>query len=99
MEGLAFVMALAVIVEGLVQYVKDTIKAISERQCKTVLTQLISLALSITLCVLTRADLFPYIGIQFAPAWIGFVLTGCVISRGANYMSDFVKRLQTGAKS
>ena len=33
-------------------------------------------------------------GISFSVHWLGTLLTGIVISRGSNYASDLIKRLQ-----
>ena len=40
------------------------------------------------------ADIFALMGISFSVHWLGTLLTGIVISRGSNYASDLIKRLQ-----
>lgn len=94
MEGIVLVLALAVIVEGLVQYAKEIGKAIGAKEWKVALTQGCALVIGIVLCLLTGADLFSVVGIQFLWPVAGTVLTGIIISRGANYVSDLIKRIQ-----
>ena len=40
------------------------------------------------------SSVFAAVGVSFCWSWLGRVLTGTLISRGANYVSDFVKKLQ-----
>lgn len=96
MTGVVLILAMAVIVEALVQYGKEIGKAVVAKEYKTVVTQAIGLVCGIALCLLTGADLFGTAGIAFVWPVVGPVLTGVIISRGANYVSDFVKRLQVG---
>lgn len=96
MTGIVLILAMAVVVEALVQYGKEIGKAAVAKEYKTVVTQAIGLVCGIALCLLTGADLFGTVGIEFVWPVVGPVLTGVIISRGANYVSDFVKRLQIG---
>ena len=41
-----------------------------------------------------ETDLFAALGLAFAARWVGVVLTGLFASRGANYVSDLLKKLQ-----
>ena len=93
MEGLILVVVMAIIVEALVEYGKSIAKAFAERSVKTAVTQLVAIGLGILLCFASRGDLFSLAGVTFGWPWLGMVLTGIIISRGANYVSDFVKRL------
>ena len=45
-------------------------------------------------CFAAGADIFALMGISFSVHWLGTLLTGIVISRGSNYASDLIKRLQ-----
>lgn len=86
---------LAVIVEALVEYAK-TVIAMTDK--KSVIIQLSALAVSITLCCLSGADILAQLGVTFAVPYIGCILTGVFASRGANYASDLIGKL-TAAKS
>ena len=94
MEGIVLIITLAVIVEALIEYAKSVGKAVAGGGWKTAATQLVAIVGAVALCVAAKADLFAAIGLQFVWPWLGVLLTGIIISRGANYVSDFIKRLQ-----
>lgn len=95
MQGILLIIVLATIVEGLVQYGKTVIDAFSNGAKKTAITQLIAMIIAIALCFTTGADLFAALGIAFNWPTVGIVLTGIFCSRGANYLSDFIKKIQS----
>lgn len=95
MRGILMVLALAVTVEAMVEYVKSIIKMVTERDGKTLITQLSALAVSILLCFAAGADLYTVLGLQFHLPGVGIILTGIFASRGANYVSDLIRRLQS----
>ena len=94
MEGIILILVMAIVVEALIEYAKTIGKAFANGGWKTAVTQLAAIALGVLLCFMTGGDLFAVVGIEFAWAWLGVFLTGILISRGANYVSDFAKRLQ-----
>lgn len=94
MKGIVLIVVLAIVVEALIEYAKAIGKAFASGEWKTAITQLAAIALGVFLCLMTGSDLFAVLGIEFTWAWLGIVLTGIVSSRGANYVSDFAKRLQ-----
>lgn len=94
MSGIILILALAVTVEAVVEYVKSIIKLITDKDAKTLITQLAALAVSILLCFAAGADLYAVLGLSFAVPGIGIVLTGIFGSRGANYVSDLVRKLR-----
>jgi len=47
---------------------------------------------AIALCFTYRADLFALLGIVSAWPWVGYLLTGLIIGRGANWVHDFAGR-------
>ena len=53
-----------------------------------------AVALGVLLCFGVGADFYAALGVNFNVAWIGIALTGIFASRGANYVSDLVKKLQ-----
>lgn len=73
---------------------KRDIKAIIEKQWKTAATQAGAVALGVLLCFGVGADFYAALGVNFNVAWLGIALTGVFASRGANYVSDLVKKLQ-----
>ncbi len=96
MEGVVLIITMAIIVEALIEYGKSIGKAFVGGEWKTAVTQLLAIAVAVLLCFMTGGDLFAVVGIAFIWPWLGIFLTGIIISRGANYVSDFVKKLQVG---
>lgn len=94
MQGIILVIALAVIVEAVVEYAKSIAKMFTVGEVKTGITQLCAIAVAIGLCLATGADLFAALGLDFGVPGIGAALTGLFASRGANYVSDIVGKLQ-----
>jgi len=94
MEGFILIISLAIITEALIEYGKSIGKAFAGGGWKTAVTQLAAIVVSVCLCVAARGDLFQVVGIHFSWPWLGVVLTGIIASRGANFVSDFYKRLQ-----
>ena len=94
MNRAVLVLMMAVTVEALVEYAKTFGKAILEKQWKTAATQAGAVALGVSLCFSAGADFYAALGVSFNAAWLGVALTGVFASRGANYVSDLVKKLQ-----
>ena len=95
MTGVILIIVMSIVVEALIEYAKTIGKAFTSGLWKTAIIQLAAIALGVLLCFMTGGDLFAVVGIAFAWPWFGAVLTGVIISRGANYVSDFIKRLQS----
>ena len=88
MNELLSIVMLSVVVEALVEYGKLIFrKAINWKQ-------IVTIVVSIALTVLAQKDVFALVGLTFAVPYIGMILTGIFMSRGANYFADFIKRLQ-----
>lgn len=49
-----------------------------------------SALVGILLCIAYRADLLALAGLQATTPFIGYIITGLVIGRGANYLHDLV---------
>ena len=98
-SGFWTVILLAIVVEGLVEYVKSVIRMFTKRDYKRGITQLAALACSIWLCLSAGADLFSMVGLSFGQPFVGRLLTGIFASRGANYVNDLVDRMRMVAKT
>ena len=92
-EGLLLVMVIAVTVEALVEYGKSAVAAVGGDK-KALVVQCIAIVVSVALCLLTGADFYGVLGIRFALAPVGVMLTGIFAARGANYLADLVGRLR-----
>lgn len=90
MNAVILIVILAVTVEALVEYVK-TILTLDK---KTIALQMSALAVSLLLCLATGADLYTLLGVSFVYPIIGVILTGVFASRGANFVSDLIGKLQ-----
>lgn len=81
-----------VIIAVLVEAIWENIKRVySESKIDT--SVIGSLAVSILVCVCTRADLFPLVGMPLAVPFLGSILTGIITARGANFVNDLFTRL------
>lgn len=95
MNTLVIAVVIAIVVEALIEYAKTIGKAVMNKQYKTAVTQLAAIAIGVGLCAAAGADVFAALGITFSIKVIGVVLTGIFASRGANYLSDIAKRIQS----
>ena len=94
MQTIVLILVLAITVEALIQYSKTNIEMQEKKQYKTFPTQLAAILLSVYICFAAGDDLYTLVGVSFAIPWLGMLFTGIVVSRGSNYTSDFIKRLQ-----
>ena len=57
-----------------------------------------SLVVAILICALTNVDIFPIIGVPITIPYIGAILTGIIVSRGANFVNDLFTKLSASKK-
>lgn len=95
MEMIVLVLMMAVTVEALVEYAKTFGKAVDSKDWKTAITQAAALVVSVILCFMVNADFYMALGVTFVVPWAGTLLTGIFASRGANFVSDLFKKLQS----
>lgn len=104
MKTIALILMVAVLLEGLVEYGKTIMYMVEDEEYKTAITQGITIVLGVLLSFVFHLQLFngalteTYAGLQIN-AVIDTILTGIIISRGSNYVSDFVTRLVKGKKT
>ena len=82
-----------IIIAILIEAIWENIKMIWQNG-KFSIDKLGSLILSVVICILTKADIFPIVGISIAIPIIGSVLTGIIVSRGANFLHDLFNKIQ-----
>lgn len=87
--------AALVIVAILAEAIWENIKMVFPNK-KFSISMLGSLVISVLLCVLTKADIFPVVGLTISVPVIGSVLTGIIVSRGANFVNDLFTKLKGG---
>lgn len=83
------IIILAITVEAIIEYGKLIFveKAINWKQIG-------ALILGVGLSILAQTDLYKVVGVNFIIPYVGTVLTGILFSRGANYISDLIKKFQ-----
>lgn len=84
-----------IIVAILVEAIWENCKMIWQKG-KFSVSMIGSLIISIIVCVLTKADIFPIVGLAITVPYVGSVLTGIVVARGANFVSDLFTKLKGG---
>ena len=82
-----------IIIAILIEAIWENIKMIWQNG-KLSIDMIGSLVLSILVCILTRADIFPILGIGLVIPFVGNVLTGIIVSRGANFIHDLFTKIQ-----
>lgn len=94
--NIAVIVAVAVLIEGLVEYGKNIANMFYEGDRKTGITQIVTIIIGIALAFAFNANMFVPLGLS-VNNYVGMVLTGIVMSRGSNYVSDLITKI--GQKS
>lgn len=89
---ISVIIAVAIFIEGLVQYGKNIADMIYGGDKKTAITQLVTIAIGIALAFAFNANMFVPLGLT-VNSYVGMVLTGIVMSRGSNYVSDLISQI------
>lgn len=93
-SAILMALMLAVIVEAVVEYGSTIWAMVEQKEHKKAVKQLCAITLGVMFCLAAGVDFFKEIGMTFYVPWVGTILAGIFISRGANYASDLIKRLQ-----
>lgn len=92
MEGITLILAISILGEALVEYAKSVYDFFENKEFKKGITQLITILLGVVLAYAFNIDIFAVLGIT-VNATVGTLLSGVIISRGANYVSDLIGNL------
>ena len=90
--NVAIIIAVAILIEGLVEYGKNITDMFYGGEKKTAITQIVTIIVGIALAFAFNADMFVPLGLT-VNHYIGMVLTGIVMSRGSNYISDLIGKI------
>lgn len=90
--NIAIIIAVAILIEGLVEYGKNIADMFYGGDRKTAITQLVTIAVGIAIAFAFNADMFMPLGLT-VNHYIGMVLTGIIMSRGSNYVSDLITKI------
>ena len=71
----------------------ENLKMVYDKQ-KINVNMIGSLLLSIIVCVLAQINIFEIVGISLIYPFVGYVLTGIICSRGANFINDLLKKVK-----
>lgn len=79
---------IAILVEAIVENIKTTYENGING------TRIIALILAIVICILTQTGIFLLLGIDFTIPIVDYILTGIVVSRGANFVNDIISKIR-----
>ena len=82
-----------IIIAILVEAIWENLKMVFDKS-KLNVNMIGSLILAMLVCVLAQIDIFAIVGITLKLPIIGYLLTGIVVSRGANFVNDLFKKLK-----
>lgn len=82
-----------IIIAILVEAIWENLKMVYDKQ-KINVNMIGSLLLSIIVCVLAQINIFEIVGISLIFPVVGYVLTGIICSRGANFINDLFKKVK-----
>ena len=81
-----------VIVASLIEAIWENIKMIWQNG-KFSIDKIGSLVISILICILAKIDIFPIVNLSIMVPVIGSILTGIIVSRGANFVHDLFNKI------
>lgn len=82
-----------IIIAILVEAIWENLKMIWDKN-KLNINMIGSLLLSMIICVLAQINIFKIVGINLIVPIIGSLMTGIIVSRGANFVNDLFKKLK-----
>lgn len=82
-----------VVVAILIEAIWENIKMIYDKN-KFNISMLGSLILGIVVCIIFGIDIFPIVGLNAIVPFVGSIFTGIIVSRGANFVNNLLKRLK-----
>ena len=95
MDIIFIILALSVVTEALIEYTKSIADMIEQKSYKPAVLQLAAVALAVMLCIFADINLFDFLNISFSSRIVGVVITGIIASRGANYISDLIGKINS----
>lgn len=90
--NIAVIIAVAILIEGLVEYGKNIADMFYGGDKKTAIIQMVTIVVGVTLAFAFGANMFVPLGLA-VNNYIGMILTGIVMSRGSNYVSDLISKI------
>ena len=81
-----------IIVAILIEAIWENIKMVWQNG-KFSIDKIGSLVISILICILAKIDIFPIVNLSIMVPVIGSILTGIIVSRGANFVHDLFNKI------
>ena len=81
-----------IVVAILVEAIWENLKMVWDNG-KASIDRIGALVFGILICVLTGIDIFPIVSIPIAVPFVGNILTGIIVSRGANFVHDLFEKI------
>lgn len=81
-----------VIVAILIEAIWENLKMVWQNG-KFSIDKIGSLVISILICILAKIDIFPIVNLSISIPVIGSILTGIIVSRGANFVHDLFNKI------
>lgn len=82
-----------IIIAILVEAIWENLKMVYDKR-KVNFNMIGSLCFSIMICALARINIFEIVGISLTFPVIGYIMTGIIVSRGANFVNDLFSKLK-----
>ena len=100
------ILVLATVVEAIVEHIFAPIldardpdrmspEPVAALDWKALALRYVSVLLGVALCIIYRVDLLLYFNLIPPWPWVGSLITGLLIGRGANFVHDFATRWLT----
>lgn len=94
MESLMILIVAAIIIQFLVERVKDLFPTSAyEKMTKYVKPSVISLVFSLLIAFCCKIDIFNMLGFAIEPVWVSYILTAVALSGGAVGINELIKAL------
>ena len=94
-ENLFIFISIAVVIEGVVEWIKQIFKGkLPEELGHLDVPMILSFILGLVFVFSAEVDLFLHLGLDFNNNILGYILTAWVLSRGSNYLYDIVHKIQ-----
>jgi len=81
------------VVALLIEAIVNNLKPLWDKTKGFQIDNLISLVLAVIVCVLVGVDIFTLVGLPMIIPYVGSVLTGILVCRGANVLHELVQAL------
>lgn len=81
------------VVALLIEAIVNNLKPLWDKTKGFQIDNVISLVLAIAVCVLVGADLFALVGLPMIVPYVGSVLTGIIVCRGANTVHELIQAI------